>query len=298
MIYEISYANGSPFKKYQKLNALTARIIGRADKTIKYSKKDIPIEYINAHSDIFRYKRGAGLWLWKPFVINETLKIMNDGDWLFYSDASCFFVSSIKKIVRHAVKNDLSIMLFGLPLLNRQFCKSECFVKMGLQDNGENQALGTYILMQKTPKTVSIMQEWLSLCEKEDMITPFKRHDDIPEFPDLFAHREDQSLLSLIGIKYNIPLNKECSNFAIFPYEYCFQEFDYKPMQFTNCKYGVILICHRAENPFHFYLSYLKMRLLKMLGLKYTEKQCLNNPPSAAGLNRNFYSHDLAFKNK
>lgn len=297
MIYEVSYANGDPFEKYQKLNAMTARIIGRADRTIKYSKKDIPIEYINEHSDIFRYKRGAGLWLWKPFIINETLKIMDDGDWLFYSDASCFFVGSIKKVIKHAIKNNQSIMLFGLPLLNRQFCKMECFVKMGLEDHGENQALGTYILLQKTQKTIDIMQEWLSLCEEEDMITPFKRHHDIPEFHDYFAHREDQSLLSLIGIKYNIPLNRECSNFAIFPYEYCFKEFVYKPLHFTNCHYGVILICHRAENPFHFYLAYLKRRLLKMIGLKYTEEQCLKSPPSASNNTRNIYTHDLAFKN-
>jgi len=32
-------------------------------------------------------RRGAGLWLWKPYLINRTLATMEEGALLMYSDA-------------------------------------------------------------------------------------------------------------------------------------------------------------------------------------------------------------------
>ena len=280
MIYVISYASGQPFEKFQKYNDKTAKLFGKADRVISYTGGDIPYDYKIKHANIFKYKRGAGLWLWKAYLVNKTLEIINDGDWLFYKDASCFFVSSLKPLIKEAELGGHSLMLFGLPLLNRQFCKRECYVSLGLEDNNENQALATYFLLQKNLNTVRLMKEWLSWCEREDLICPERVHMDIPEFPDFFSHREDQSLLSLLAIKYKLPLYMECSNFRIFPQDYCYKEFEYKPLQTNKGDYGVILISHRAIHPLKYYAYYIKKRILSTLHIKYTENQVLKNPPS------------------
>lgn len=279
MIYAISYAKGNPFEKYQDFNAWTAKYIAGADRVIKYKEKDIPEEYKVLHSDIFRYKRGAGLWLWKPYIINKTLKDINEGDWLFYSDAGCFFINKISKLTQYAEKNNLDVFLFGLPLLNRQFCKKECFEILGIEDNNENQVVGTYLLIKKTIRSVGIIAEWLSWCENETLISPDKKRIDIAEFPDFYSHREDQSLLTLIAIKHKIAVNPECSNFRMFPYEYCYKEFAYVPLQ-KKSDYGVVLISHRAEHPIRYLFRYIRMLILCFWGIKYTEKQVLSNPPS------------------
>lgn len=280
MIHVMSFAKGSPFEKYQKINEYTAKIIGGANNVFKYTFKDIPEDYIKKHRNIFSYGRGAGLWLWKPYLVTRTLEIINEGDWLFYNDAACFFVGRIKSLVDFAEKKNKSMLMFELPLLNRQFCKRECYEYLGIKDNGENQVVGTYFLIKKTPDTVKIMKEWLSLCEREELISPNRMRLDIDEFPDFFSHREDQSLLSLICLKYGISLHKECSNFAIFPYEYCYKEFVYNPHIYPDDSYGVILISHRASNPYWYLLHFLKMTLLKKLKIKYTEKEAVDNPKS------------------
>jgi len=280
MLYVINYADGEPFETYQKLNSRTAKWIGGADKVIEYSSKIIPQSYKEAHSEIFAYKRGAGLWLWKPYVILDALHCINNNDWLFYCDSACFFVRRIKPLINYAEKHKRPFMLFGLPLLNRQFCKKECYVKLGLEERGENQAVGTYMLIKKTPENLNIVKEWLLWCEREELISPDLKDKSIGEFPDFFSHREDQSLLSLISYKYNIPLNLECSNFRIFPYQYCYKEFEYSPLPIKKCSYGLILINHRATKPSIYLKIFLKIWILKTLGIRYTEKQRLANKPS------------------
>ncbi len=278
MLYVISYAKGQPFEKYQVVNARTAKFVGRGDRVIPYSSGDIPEEYKKKHNDIFKYERGAGLWLWKPYLVNRTLDVMHDGDWLLYVDCASFFIRSIKPIIRFAKKKKLDIVLFGLPLLNRQFCKRECFVSLGLEDTGENQAVASFFLVKKTERTVSIMHEWLSWCEREDLISPNHFYDNILEFPDYCSHREDQSLLSLIAIKYNIPLNKDCSNYGEFPYDYLgSKQYEYTPPNYETVSYGVTIIQHRNNNPYKFFKWYVKKRIMRFLFNKYSEKEALKN---------------------
>ena len=287
MIYSISFAKGQPFEKYLKINSITAKLFGRADYVLSYTDSDIPEKYKEDHADIFKYKRGAGLWLWKPYLVNRTLDMMKDGDWLFYSDAGCFFIHSIKRIIRYAEKKNLSIVLFGLPLLNRQFCKNECYKVLGVEDRGENQAVGTFFLVKKNAESMSFMKEWLLSCERADLICPERFHNEINEFPDFYSHREDQSLLSLLAIKYKVPLNKDCSNFGQFPYDYCYKEFSYNPLKYDDCDYGVIMISHRASTPLRFLLFHIRRIILRFFRIKYTEEKVLSNRPSFANNNRN-----------
>ena len=86
MITVINFAEGLPYSKYRKICSKSARWIGRADNVIEYSASDIEPSFIEKNKSIMSKKRGFGLWLWKPYFINKTLKQMNDGDWLFYVD--------------------------------------------------------------------------------------------------------------------------------------------------------------------------------------------------------------------
>ena len=93
MIYVVNYADGSLFEKRRRINSLTARLFAHADKVFEYNSSDIDEEYKNSNKKIFSYKRGAGLWLWKPYVLSKALEKLQDGDWLFYADAGSFFIN-------------------------------------------------------------------------------------------------------------------------------------------------------------------------------------------------------------
>lgn len=55
------------------------------DEIIIYSPKDLPAE-IKA-SKLFKYKRGGGYWIWKPWVIYDALSRLKEDDILVYSDS-------------------------------------------------------------------------------------------------------------------------------------------------------------------------------------------------------------------
>ena len=78
MIYVINYADGEPYESFRKINTKTAYQFGKANKVIEYSSKDIPQSYKEQHKEIFAYKRGAGLWLWKPYIIHKALSQLNE----------------------------------------------------------------------------------------------------------------------------------------------------------------------------------------------------------------------------
>ena len=49
----------------------TARKFACFDKCFAFSPNDIDSEFKKLNGKIFSYKRGAGLWLWKPYIIKK-----------------------------------------------------------------------------------------------------------------------------------------------------------------------------------------------------------------------------------
>ena len=94
-----------------------------ADNVIEYSKEDIEPGFIEKNRSIMSNPRGFGLWLWKPYFIQKTLKSMKDGDWLFYVDGCTIFINDIHSLVKCAENQKSGILLFEMPLIDHQFTK-------------------------------------------------------------------------------------------------------------------------------------------------------------------------------
>lgn len=273
MLYVVNYANGEPYETYRKVNSKTAKWFGKADKVIEYSFKDISHDFIDAHKNIFAYKRGAGLWLWKPYLIFKALEGINDGDLLMYLDAGTTVIGDLHYLVRHIDEHGLDIFLMGQPLLSRQFTKRECYVKMGLEDHGENQVVGLLLLIRKSIASQRFIEEWLHLCEDEELLSPKVFHPEIEEFPDLFAHREDQSILNLLRIKYDLPIFRDCSDYGEMPYMNACKEYVYNPMSHNDCNYPTLVLCNRKINPLVYLIKYYTKKIFRWSGLYYTEEK-------------------------
>lgn len=271
MIYVINYADGEPYESYRRINTKTAYRFGKADKVIEYSSKDVPQSYKDAHKEIFAYKRGAGLWLWKPYIIHKALSSINEGDWLFYSDAGVTFINDLKHLTKCAESNNLDIFTVEQPLLCRQFTKRECYVKLGVQDHGENQALGL-LLLRKSAVSMRFVEEWLRLCEDEELLSPKRFYPEIEEWQDFYAHREDQSLLSLLRDKWGLPAFRDPSDYGEMPFmNIGVGEWSYNPKEFTNSPYPTIILCNRKVHPLKYWIKYRAKRILNKLGIYYTE---------------------------
>lgn len=252
----INYADGYPYENFRKVNSWSAKYFGRVNAVIEYSSKDIPLDYVSNFRETFNYKRGAGLWLWKPYIIKDALSKIKDGEWLFYCDSGAVVINKISNLIKCAEDNNTPILLVEQPLINREFTKRETFVGMDVKDHGENQLLSGYILLKKCTESIVFIDEWQDACEHLDWLSPDHFHPEIQEWNDFFSHREDQSTLTLLAIKHKLPVFRDCSDYGKFPHMYFCSKYSYNPKKYPNSNYPTIVLCNRRFNPFKYAARY------------------------------------------
>ena len=91
MNYLINYADLA-FYESRKQNSLSGIEMG-FDAVIQYKKEHIDEEFLTKNELILSRQRGAGYWLWKPYFIAKTLREVQEGDIVFYSDAGSRFIN-------------------------------------------------------------------------------------------------------------------------------------------------------------------------------------------------------------
>jgi hypothetical protein len=178
------------------------RIIGFTDKDLKAD-----VEFWNKHGIfIEENKRGYGYWIWKPYLIEKTMKTLADGDLLLYLDAGCE-VDARKRpeMVRafEIAKRDL--ILGTWTQREGAWTKMDVIQKLRVQETrylntGQRQSTANLFLVEK--RTRALVSKWYELACDYHMIddSPSK----IPNTPDYREHRHDQSLFSLLSKKANL----------------------------------------------------------------------------------------------
>lgn len=105
----INFAHGC-CKREQKNNCLTGLQHGirqcvMLDKQILHNYPN----FISRNRNILERKRGAGYWLWKPFLIFHELYLAQDGDIIIYSDALVDFVGNISYLIKLTEEQDIIV---------------------------------------------------------------------------------------------------------------------------------------------------------------------------------------------
>lgn len=149
------------------------------------------------NKDILKKERGAGYWIWKPYVIFEEISNCSENDILIYSDAGVIFNTPIHHIIK---RMDQDILFFGNTHRHIDWCKRDCLEKMnyqGPQDHEQVQA--SVILFKVNQKTIDFVKEWLCWAQMPGMIddSPSK----LPEPPNFKEHRHDQAILTNLAIR-------------------------------------------------------------------------------------------------
>ncbi|GAB6869348.1 hypothetical protein [Bacteroides rodentium] len=216
-LYVVNYADAT-FEHARRINSASAVKTGKADTVLEYSPEDIQ-DFITAHPDIFKYKRGFGLWAWKPYVIYDTLQKIEDGAWMFYCDSGAEFINDIHYLINQAENDHKNKMVFQLTWASaHQYTKSETFEWMGYDDRKHFQVLATCSLWQKTPENLTIVKEWLDACCEERLISPKRFDESIPEDPEFISHREDQSIFDIVIRKHGIRPYRDPSDYGLRSY--------------------------------------------------------------------------------
>jgi hypothetical protein len=261
----ISYAT-IEYDKKMKMNALSAKYFGKFDKVYSYSPEDIDDDFKSKNSNILSKKRGAGLWLWKPYffykVLNEEIV---EEEFLFYCDASSFFIRSIKPLIKHMKISNKDIMCFSLPLLEKEWTSKKVLEYFKASDDviNSNQILANFLIVKKTKKTLAFAKEWLELCKNKELML-FDSKKKIRATSDFKDHRFDQSILSLLCKKNNIDPFRDPSQFGFFPEMYR-NNGTVINLKHTHSPYGTIIILLRKSTFLNEYFRFILKSVLKFL---------------------------------
>lgn len=255
---------------------------GGFDKIIQYSFRDIDSDFKKNNNRILSIKRGAGLWLWKPYFILKSLEdVANDGDFVFYCDSGAYFINKVDYILNSMKNTD--IWVSDINLSEKQFTKEDAFNIMDCDDikyKESPQIQGTFICLKKTQHSIYFVKRWLECCCNYDLICPENVNPGLKNCSEFVAHREDQSILSLLSKKMGIIPHQDPSQRNLTYHGYAdFNDYIYLP---TNHKkeYPVCIYIYRGKSPekyskikisFFVFKSYLYAILNILFGIKYSD---------------------------
>lgn len=280
------------YRQARDFSLWMAEHFGKFDETIAYSPQDIDDDFKKKNECIFSYKRGAGLWLWKPYIINKTLKYVSFGDIVFYCDAGAFIFRNVKHILKSISGSDFWIC--DLPLAEKFFTKPLCFTKMECNSDDFKetpQRFATFMAIRKSPQTIKLVSEWLLYSQNLELISPEKTDD-----PFMF-HREDQSILSLLTKKYKIDTHYDPSIGGLYP------EINYvkevKPIiTYHRREYPLCMVIHKNPKVGFFLIAKEMMKILcpKFLFKIYMKHKLLKFTPPRKLILSNFKLRQDTYK--
>lgn len=268
MIYVVCYAT-SEFKKSQKELSVSAVEYG-AGKVIAYNESQIrKTQFYRENKKILDLPRGAGYWLWKPYIILEILKTLNDDNCLIYLDSGIKVVDDLHVLSHVCMQDSYGLMLFSdFRHKIKKYTKMDCFYLMGCMEDKykESYCLNAGIqVYRKTAFTLSFVDEWLNFCKNELILTDIPNKFTACNDEGFVDHRHDQSVLSILAVKYGLEIYRDPTQWGDylklpeFRNESDYIEEDYSSTPMENSHYPTILNHHRKRNrTFRHYFNKLK----------------------------------------
>mmetsp|Transcript_25921 Transcript_25921/g.62524 ORF Transcript_25921/g.62524 Transcript_25921/m.62524 type:complete len:195 (+) Transcript_25921:1011-1595(+) len=156
--------------------------------------------------EILAKKRGGGLWLWKPYIINKTLATMNEGDYVVYHDAGAYLTGPVHPLMAlmesgfHDPPLD-GVLTFGVGFSQGRFCKRDTFIKQNCDTDVCHKAMqvdGYLSVWRKGPHAQRLIDMWLTDCQDFSILGDTPNKLQKPNLAGFKDHRHDQAILTNI----------------------------------------------------------------------------------------------------
>jgi hypothetical protein len=210
MIHLITYADNN-YETAKHRICQEAKNTGWFDTIKGFSPNDLSEDFKNKYSNILKFKRGGGYWIWKYDIISQTLNKINNNDILIYLDAGCSINPLGKKRFReyiHMLNDDNPIISFQLSHLEYKYTTKEIFDYFNvlhdksITDSG--QILATVLIMKKNDNLTKLIELWSkTLYDNALLFTDYYNNNN--QNIGFIDNRHEQSVFSVIR-KMNNPL--------------------------------------------------------------------------------------------
>lgn len=251
MIYLVSYANARFYQSQEKLSRSALRF--GVDKVLAYREKDlIGTNFYNKNNEILQMKRGAGYWIWKPYFILQAMSKAKENDIVVYCDSGIEVIKPLNPLFE-ICKQRNGIMLFRTHgQRNNKWTKRDCFLLMNCDSpeywNAE-QIMGSFSVYLNNDSNRAFVEEWLNYCCNKNIVTDIPNICGLENLPEFKEHRHDQSILSLLSVKYKLEIFRNPSQTGnrhkIKQYRHPGEVRGYAPNPYINSPYDTLLNHHR-----------------------------------------------------
>jgi hypothetical protein len=185
----------------------TASIDGNIDHAYRLGPYDIDGYFWGRYKNILTSRQrggGYGFWLWKPYIVERFIREIPEGHILIYCDSGIEWIDSVGHLIRAMGKDDF--LFFSNNHNHLDWCKKEVVTAMlGMVAHERKQVQASVMLFRVNKHTRNFCSEWLAWsCIPGFIDDSFTKIKQIPTFRE---HRNDQSILTNLQIKYDIPLH-------------------------------------------------------------------------------------------
>ena len=163
-----------------------------------YKPQDLDSSFCIKNSDTLSYTRGAGYWIWKPYLLLKVANQTKPGTIVFYSDTGVlprkdaeYFTNLIKDDKIHVWAQD------GARIIQWVDSRVLSALKFPTELNSNPMIMGGILLSKNSTNLRNFAKVWLELCEQPHLLRP----DTLSGYEkpsETIWHRYDQSILSVI----------------------------------------------------------------------------------------------------
>ena len=152
--------------------------------------------------------KGFGYYVWKPYIIEQSLEKIPENSYLFYIDVGCVLHRNGQKRLLEYVdilnRSGKSILGFQLTHQEKTWSKMDLLIRMNYTKEEElntMQCLSGIILFKNTPEARTFVRQWRTIME-EDIHWRDDSPSKVPNDPSFQEHRHDQSVYSILLKQY------------------------------------------------------------------------------------------------
>lgn len=211
MIYAMTCAD-ERYMPAAKFQLETAVKNGKVNKTLFFCIDEMDEEFRKKNARILNAggERRKGCYLWKPYFIHKAFARIEYGDFLVYLDAAGnYYRSRVNEITLFMEKNGLDMIgSRNWRYFEKDWTKRDAFVMLDCDNEkymNQNQCYAGFLVLKKTEKTEKFMNEWLEYCQNYHIIADCPNISGKDNYEGFIEHRFDQSILSLLMAKHDVP---------------------------------------------------------------------------------------------
>lgn len=197
--YLISYASGGEYI-YRNRHAMANSAINKnIDFILNYRKKHLSKEFYTANQIILDEPTGGGMWLWKPYIILDTMAKAPEGAYIVYLDSAFIIKQPIDKFIELMGDDDI-LLIKDRERLNGSYVKGDSFALTNCLNNECRYAPHIWsaaIVVRNNAISRNLIQKWLD-ASTDIRILSSKEYGIAPNYEEYKWHHYDQSVLSLI----------------------------------------------------------------------------------------------------